>query len=112
MKPPTPAQRTLLDQVSGAPGEVADVLREQFAACLTRTDDDCPECFYLEPTDGASRLPNGTECPIMFGAIVAGDPEGALVLVWHEEGLVDWIEISWFGDEHPTLNSLTIHTEV
>lgn len=111
MEEPTRAQRALLDGLVEAGGLYAPVLEAQFAQCLTWNDEMCAECFYVKPTVGAPRLPAGSEKPMGFSATTTEGPDGAMVLLWHTGGVVDWVEISWVGEEHPPLERLRVDKE-
>lgn len=111
MNHPSAEQRVLLDSLVSAAGPHATVLEAQFAACRSWTDETCPECFYLRPSQGSPALPKGCENPMSFSASIAADPLGATVYLWHTGGRVDWVEISWDGDQHPTLGQLRVESE-
>lgn len=104
MDNPTAEQRQLLDQLPPVAGELGPVLAAQFAACRTEPTEDCDECFYVSVPAGTPLVPPDAECPLYW--FEAG-PKGDGVLVWHENGVVDFVEIMFF-DEHPTLADIGI----
>lgn len=106
--PPTAQQLIVLRQIQERAGGLASVLEKQFDASLTALDSDCPECFEIEVHGGVRLLPEDVECPLSFEAVIRGREDIALVLLWHEDGLVNGVEISWFEDPHPVLPDLRI----
>lgn len=46
--------------------------------------------------------------PIGFAADINGSEAMVWVLLWHEDGRVDGLEISWIGDPHPALADLVL----
>lgn len=106
--PPSTNQRTILRQIVEDAGGLAAVLEKQFAVSRAVPDPDCPDCFELEVHGGVRLLPEETERPLAFGAAVRGREGMAMVLVWHEDGLVNGVEISWTNDPRPKLAELTI----
>lgn len=108
--PPTGPQRALLGQIVEHAGELAPTLEVHFNAARTLPDPDvdCGECFNIEVQPGVRPLPAGTKCPLCFDALNKGVLDGTLVLLWHEDGLVNGVEIAWVEDPHPALNDLLI----
>lgn len=105
------AQREFLDLLISAAGPMARILEAQFAGCRTWIDETCSECFYVQPTLDSARLPSGKENPLAFSATADHDPLGATVYLWHTSGLVELVEISWYGEQHPTLGQLRIEAD-
>ncbi|WP_336713063.1 hypothetical protein [Arthrobacter sp. USHLN218] len=110
MKPTRP-QQSLFGQLVGRAGGLAPVLEAQLASCSTMPEEHCPECFTVQVTGDVPLLPPDTECPLSFEADIRGrtDPgDIALVLLWHEDGRITDVEISWFEDPHPALPDLHV----
>ncbi|NKX55980.1 hypothetical protein [Arthrobacter mobilis] len=106
MESPTGPQRAILGQIVDHAGNLASVLEAQFASCRTEPMEGCGECFDIEVSGDLPRLPEGTECPLAFGV---GEGTGALsVLLWHEGGLVDGLEVNSVGHPHAALADLVI----
>jgi hypothetical protein len=107
-RPPSAQQCAVLQQIVEHAGDLAAVLEKQFAVSLSVADPGCPECFEIEVRGGVRLLPEDVERPLAFGAVIRGREDLATVLLWHEDGLVDGVEISWSEDPHPALADLTI----
>jgi hypothetical protein len=105
---PTPAQQAILRQIVEHAGDLASVLEAQFASCRTAPEGHCEECFAIEVGGDVPLLPADTERPIGFAADINGSEAMAWVLLWHEDGRVDGLEISWIEDPHPALADLVI----
>lgn len=106
MEPPTDAQRAIFRQIVEHAGSVASVLEVQFSAGTTKSKEHCEECFDIAVGADVPLLPEDTECPFGFGANIKGFEAMAWVLVWHEGGRVEGVEISWIDDPHPALADL------
>lgn len=111
MEHPSVQQSAVLNALAGADERYTGILAAQFAGCLTWSDDTCGECFHLRPTKDAPGLPFGTEQPLGFSARSASDGSDVQIYLWHTNGKVDWVEVSWTGDEHPSLAELQICTD-
>lgn len=69
-------------------------------------------CFDVQATADTPLIPSEADCPIPFNAIdlTTGADDNVMLLVWHTNGLVDDVEISWFaGDSHPPPEKLTVY---
>lgn len=106
MERPTDAQQAILQQIVERAGNLASVLRTQFASCKTEPMEGCGECFEIEVTRDVQRLPESTERPLGFGV---REGTGALsVLIWHEDGLVNGLEVNSYIHPHAALTNLVI----
>jgi hypothetical protein len=114
MTSPTPVQVNLLDQIVEQADRWADVLREQFASCTTNASEHCPDCFTVTVPSAAPRLPSPVENPLTFDTVSArGDEVAPIVLLWHDDGRISYVEVSGFGEEdHPQLSDLTITAQL
>jgi hypothetical protein len=100
------AQQAILQQIVEHAGNLASVLESQFTCCRSKPMEGCEECFEIEVTGDVPRLPEGTECPLGF-AVLEGT--GALsVLLWHEDGLVNGLEVNSYIHPHAALSDLVI----
>jgi len=110
MSSPTPVQANLLNQIIRKSDRWTDVLAEQFASCATDASEYCPDCFSVTVPPTTPRLPSWAENPLTFDTASArGDEVPPLVLLWHDDGRVSYVEVSGFGEEdHPPLSDLTI----
>jgi hypothetical protein len=110
MAHPSPAQSRLLAELVRVAEDYAAVLGQQFTDCTTRSKDYCEECFELSVAAQAPPLPPEAENPLVFDASASGPAQPALsVMLWHEGGHVDDVEISG-PDEHPPIESLSIES--
>ncbi|MFF1252687.1 hypothetical protein ACFVYC_09355 [Pseudarthrobacter sp. NPDC058329] len=106
MERPSDPQQAILQQIVEHAGNLASVLESQFAGCKTEPMEGCGECFDIEVAEGALPLPEGTERPLGFGV---REGTGALsVLLWHEDGLVDGLEVNSYIHPHAALTDLVI----
>lgn len=106
MERPSDSQQAILQQIVEHAGNLASVLESQFGCCKTESTEGCGECFEIEVSGDVSRLPEGTECPLGF-AVREGT--GALsVLLWHEGGLVNGLEVNSYIHPHAALTDLVI----
>lgn len=108
MEPPSAAQQAIFRQIVEHAGDLASVLEAQFASCRTVTEEHCEECFAIEVGGDVPLLPADTERPIGFAADINGSEPVAWVLLWHEDGRVDDVEISWIEEPHPALADIVI----
>jgi hypothetical protein len=108
VQPPTDAQKAIFRQILEHAGSLALVLEAQFASCRTAPAEHCDECFDIEVGKDVPLIPAEAERPIGFGADINSSDAMAWVLLWHEEGRVDGLEISWIEEPHPALADLVI----
>ena len=114
MEPPSDPQQDLLRQIVEHAGDLASILGAQLASCRTAPEEhgtQCEQCFLLEVTGDVPLLPADTECPLSFDAAIRGGKgpdDWALVLLWHENGRVESVEISSVLDRDPVLTDLQI----
>jgi hypothetical protein len=110
---PSPAHRRLYAEMASVSGEYGRVLENQFANSQVCKSEHCDDgCFEVKITADTPRLPRNAECPIPFNAIDqnTGADDNVMLLLWHKNGLVDDVEISWFaGDSHPPPEMLTVY---
>lgn len=105
---PSPAQSRLLAELVRVADDYAAVLGQQFTDCTTRPKDYCEECFEVSVAAQAPPLPREAENPLVFDASTSDPAQPApLVMLWHEGGRVDDVEISGL-EEHPPIASLSI----
>ncbi|MGD6980668.1 hypothetical protein [Citricoccus sp. CH26A] len=106
--PPTPAQARLLAELAVVADGYAAVLSQQFTGCTTRPKDYCQECFEVSVATQAPPLPPEAVNPLVFETSTS-DPAQfwPLVMLWHEAGHIDDVEISGL-EEHPPIASLSI----
>lgn len=106
MERPSEPQWAILQQIVEHGGNFASVLESQFGCCKTEPMEGCGECLEIEVRGDVPRLPEGTECPLGF-AVREGT--GALsVLLWHEDGLVNGLEVNSYIHPHAALTDLVI----
>ncbi|GER23976.1 hypothetical protein NCCP1664_24710 [Zafaria cholistanensis] len=106
MEPPTGPQRTILRQIAEHAGDLASVLEAQFASCTTEPSEHCQECFEIDVAVDVPRLPANTECPLFFDV---QEGTGALgVLLWHEDGRINGLEVNSVIHPHAALSDLII----
>ncbi len=109
MKPPLDPQRHLMRQIVEHSGDLAPILQAQFSSCRTAREEHCPECFRLGVTGAVPLLPTETDCPLSFDAEIRGMNgvgDHVQVLLWHEDGRINSIEISGVLDPHPAVGDL------
>lgn len=107
---PSNAQRAFLDKLIAVsePG-LAVALESQFDGVLVAAEEYCSECFMLKPANRSVRLPRGIGRPVSFEvAEPLGERKALDVLLWHEGGIAESVEISWEGDEHPKLEEIDV----
>ncbi|WP_298042421.1 hypothetical protein [uncultured Citricoccus sp.] len=110
MGPPTLAQARLLAELAAVGDDYAAILGQQFTGCTTRPKDYCQECFEVSVATQAPRLPPQAENPLVFDTSTSDPAQfSPLVMLWHEGGHVDDVEISYI-DEHPPIASLSINS--
>jgi hypothetical protein len=108
MGPPTPAQARLLAKLAAVADGYAAVLGQQFTGCTTRPKDYCQECFEVSVATQAPPLPPEAENPLVFDTSTSDPAQfSPLVMLWHEGGHIDDVEISGL-EEHPPIASLNI----
>ena len=106
MERPSDAQQAILQQIVEHAGNLASVLKAQFASCKTEPMEGCGECFEIEVMGDVQRLPQSTERPLGFGV---REGTGALsVLIWHEDGLINGLEVNSYIHPHAALTDLVI----
>lgn len=109
---PSKTQGAFLDKLIAAaePG-LATALQNQFDGALVAPEEHCPECFTLKLANRSVRLPRGVGRPLSFGITEDAEATTAVdVLLWHEGGFVESVEISWVGDEHPKLEDIDLES--
>ncbi|MFJ2618844.1 hypothetical protein [Glutamicibacter sp. NPDC087344] len=95
--------------VAASEPELARALESQFQGALVAPEDHCSICFTLELVNRTLRLPSGCGKPLIYGVWDSNfESQATEVLLWHEHGFVDAVEISWVGDEHPELNKIFV----
>lgn len=108
MEQPSDSQREVIRQLVQHAEDLTGVLQGQFANCLTAPEEHCDQCFDITVTSGAPLLPQGIDYPLTFSAASGDETGGGDVLVWHEEGQITGVEISWYEDAHPPLTDVRI----
>lgn len=109
---PSKTQRALLDKLIAAaePG-LAAALQSQFEGALVAPEEHCSECFKLKPANRSVRLPRGVGRPVSFDIAETAEATTAVdVLLWHEGGYIESVEISWVGDAHPKLEDIDLES--
>lgn len=133
IEPPTDIQRAILDAcisacAQGAP-DLAEALREQLDEYAIRAVEHCSVCFDIVQANGGvvgigprlglevaslgkQRITHESS-PLVFepAQIMDDDPEYVLLLLWHEEGIVIGLEVSYVGDHHPALEDIALPLE-
>lgn len=99
------------EQVAAQHRFLREVVASQFAACLVEAAPHCGQCLVLTRRCAAAPLPAGVENPLPLDAQIDETPGAAQVLLWHEAGFVEQVEICWFGQEHPLLGDLRLITD-
>lgn len=105
------AQHRFLREVVAALPALSSILASQFAACLVEAAPHCGQCLVLTRRCAAAPLPAGVENPLPLDAQIDEAPGAAQVLLWHEAGFVEQVEICWFGQDHPLLGDLRLITD-
>lgn len=108
MEPPSNAHQAIFRQILEHAGDLASVLEAQFESCVTAPAEHREECFDIKVGGDVPLLAADTDRPIGFGAEINGSDALAWVLLWHEGGPVDGVEISWIEEPHPALADLVI----
>lgn len=109
---PTGTQRDFLEKLMRAaePG-LATALESQFDGALVAAEEHCTVCFRLKVESRSVRAPRNLGNPLSFGTVDSGSGSEAVeVLLWHEGGYVESVEISWAGDEHPKLEDIDLES--
>ncbi|WP_422216940.1 hypothetical protein [Glutamicibacter protophormiae] len=56
-------------------------------------------------------MPRNLGNPLSYDAVLSGkEREAVQVLLWHEGGYVESVEIGWVGDEHPKLEDIDLES--
>lgn len=108
--PPSDVQKEFFQRlIEAAEPQLAKVLQSQFDDSESNNDE-CPECLHVKVLNSAALPLRGFGYPVEFEAV---DPTSEIpavqILLWPTNGLMDWIEISWLGENHPKLFNLEIY---
>lgn len=109
---PTGTQRDFLEKLMRAaePG-LATALQSQCDGALIAAEEHCTVCFQLKIANRNVRVPRNLGNPLSYDAVLSGkEREAVQVLLWHEGGYVESVEISWVGDEHPKLEDIDLES--
>ncbi|GER23266.1 hypothetical protein NCCP1664_17620 [Zafaria cholistanensis] len=108
MNAPPPEQLRLFGQLIAHAGDLAPILEAQFAASRTMNWEFCGVCFDMEMAGDVPLLPEGLERPLLFEVDSAVASDLVQVLLWHDDGRLNAIEVSAVDDPHPGLRGLQV----